>query len=50
MSVITLYHGTISEFNSIDVLKGKGYKDFGPGFYTTEVKGHAIKIANRNKK
>ena len=44
-----LYHGSTSLFNSIDVKKGKGYKDFGKGFYATESIRHAEKIALRNK-
>ena len=30
-----LYHGTIYDFDDIDVSAGKGYKDFGKGFYVT---------------
>lgn len=30
-----LYRGTIYEFDNIDVSVGKGYKDFGKGFYAT---------------
>lgn len=29
---------------------GKGYKDFGKGFYATSVKSHAESIARRNKR
>lgn len=32
-----LYHGTIYDFDEIDVSVGKGYKDFGKGFYATAV-------------
>lgn len=46
---IIVYHGSIFKFNEIDVTKGKGYKDFGKGFYTTQVKLHAEKLATRNK-
>ena len=45
----TLYHGTIYEFDEIDVSAGKGYKDFGKGFYATAVSSHAERIAIRNK-
>lgn len=45
----TLYHGTIFDFDIIDLAKCKGYKDFGPGFYTSEVKSHALGMARRNK-
>ena len=45
-----LYHGSITLFEEIDLLQGKGYKDFGRGFYTTEVKDHAVRLAIRNKR
>ena len=44
-----LYHGSIFDFDDIDVNKGRGYKDFGRGFYTTAVASHAEKLALRNK-
>lgn len=44
-----LYHGSIYEFDEIDVSSGKGYKDFGKGFYATAVPAHAEKLAIRNK-
>ena len=44
---ILLYHGTIYDFNIIDVSKGKGNKDFGRGFYTTRDVGHARRLAYR---
>ena len=28
-----LFHGTTYDINKIDVTQGKGYKDFGKGFY-----------------
>lgn len=43
-----LYHGSIRDFKEIDVNKGKGYKDFGRGFYTTAIKSHAESLALRN--
>jgi hypothetical protein len=46
---ITLYHGTIYEFDKIDVSKGKGNKDFGRGFYTSRDICHAERLATRNK-
>jgi hypothetical protein len=45
-----LFHGTIYEITEIDLAKGKGYKDFGKGFYATSVKSHAERIAIRNKR
>ncbi|MDR1603286.1 MAG: DUF3990 domain-containing protein [Gracilibacteraceae bacterium] len=47
--IITLYHGTIYEFDLIDVTKGKGNKDFGRGFYTSRDIRHAERLAIRNK-
>jgi len=49
-NIITLYHGSIFEFDEIDVTKGKPYKDFGAGFYTSKAKEHAIDLALRNMK
>jgi hypothetical protein len=46
---ITLYHGTICEFDTIDVTKGKPFKDFGSGFYTSQDEAHAARLALRNK-
>ena len=48
-NIITLYHGTIHEFDKIDVTKGKGNKDFGRGFYTSRDIRHAERLATRNK-
>ena len=48
-NIITLYHGTIYEFDKIDVAKGKGNKDFGRGFYTSRDVHHAKRLAIRNK-
>ena len=45
-----LYHGSVADFSSIDVSEGKGYKDFGKGFYATAVASHAESLAIRNKK
>lgn len=45
-----LYHGTIYKFDEIDVPTGKGYKDFGKGFYATAVFSHAERLAIRNKR
>lgn len=48
-NIVTLYHGTINEFDKIDVTKGKGNKDFGRGFYTSHSVHHAEQLAIRNK-
>ena len=47
---IILYHGSVFLFDKIDVSKGKPYKDFGNGFYTTQNKNHAVNLALRNKR
>lgn len=44
-----LYHGTVYDIIEIDVMRGKGYKDFGKGFYATSAKIHVENIARRNK-
>jgi len=45
-----LYHGSISQFDTININEGKGYKDFGKGFYATAVASHAERLALRNKR
>lgn len=46
----TLYHGTTKLFDCIDLSKGEGYKDFGPGFYASGNKQRAIKLARSYKR
>ena len=36
-----LYHGSYSYFDKIDLNKGRKYKDFGQGFYTTKIENQA---------
>jgi hypothetical protein len=48
-NIITLYHGSIYEFDKIDVTKGKPFKDFGIGFYVSQEESHATRLALRNK-
>lgn len=45
-----LYHGTIADFNYIDLSFGDAYKDFGNGFYATANKKQAEQMANRKYK
>lgn len=45
----SLYHGTTDVFDEIDLNYGKGYKDFGKGFYATAIIRHAERITLRNK-
>ena len=42
-----LYHGTNIDFSSIDLKKCKPNKDFGQGFYLTDIKEQATKMAIR---
>jgi hypothetical protein len=48
-NIITLYHGSINLFNAIDVARGKPFKDFGIGFYTSPSEEHARNLSLRNK-
>jgi hypothetical protein len=49
MDSITLYHGTVYDFDRIDLARGKPFKDFGKGFYTTMSRVHAVNMAARNR-
>lgn len=40
-----LYHGSNLSIDKIDLSKGNPNKDFGRGFYLTEIKSHAEQIA-----
>ena len=42
-----LYHGTNVDIQSIDLLKGLRYKDFGKGFYLTSARATAIRMAQK---
>lgn len=42
-----LYHGSNLEIERIDLEKCRPYKDFGKGFYLTDIKEQAIKMAWR---
>lgn len=33
-----LYHGTNVDFDEIEIKKTRNYKDFGQGFYLTDIK------------
>jgi hypothetical protein len=48
-NIITLYHGSIYDFDKIDVTYGKPNKDFGRGFYTSRTKRQAVNMAKRNR-
>ncbi len=40
-----LYHGTNIDFNVIDLAKSNKYKDFGQGFYLTDIRTQAAELA-----
>lgn len=40
-----LYHGSNQEILTIDLSKSRPHKDFGKGFYLTEHKDQALKMA-----
>lgn len=42
-----LYHGTNFDFDKIDLAKGRPNKDFGRGFYLTDIKKQALEMAIR---
>lgn len=42
-----LYHGSNMIINEIDLSKCRPYKDFGQGFYCTEIKEQAELMAKR---
>lgn len=46
----TIYHGTIANIDNIDLTAGRGYKDFGKGFYLAYNKAQSIGIINKNYK
>lgn len=44
---MTLYHGSNQEIEAIDLSLCKPNKDFGQGFYLTDIEGQAIEMAKR---
>ena len=42
-----LYHGTNIDFDKIEICKAKKYKDFGQGFYLTDIKAQAEELAEK---
>ncbi len=44
---MTLYHGTNIDFDKIDISKTKKYKDFGQGFYLTDIQSQAEELAEK---
>ena len=45
--MMKLYHGTNIDFSEIDFSKCKPNKDFGQGFYLTDIKKQALEMAVR---
>ena len=45
-----LYHGTNIDFQEIDIAKSNPYKDFGKGFYLTDLRQQAERMALRKVK
>lgn len=43
----TLYHGTVSEIERVDVKLGRGRKDFGKGFYMAVSKSQAVGMMHK---
>ena len=42
-----LYHGTNVDFNTIDLTKSNKFKDFGQGFYLTDIRQQAVELAQK---
>mgnify|MGYP003548817740 FL=1 len=45
-----LYHGTNVDFKEIDISKSNKYKDFGQGFYLTDIRMQAEQLAVKKAK
>ena len=45
--MITLYHGSNVSIKEIDLSMGQRNKDFGKGFYLTDIRGQALAMAER---
>ena len=44
-----LYHGTNVDFEQIDLTKSNRFKDFGQGFYLTDIKRQAVELAENGQ-
>ena len=42
-----LFHGTNVEFNAVDLAKSNKFKDFGQGFYLTDIRQQALELAQK---
>ena len=45
-----LYHGTNVDFDVIDLTKSNKYKDFGQGFYLTDIRSQAEELATKKSR
>lgn len=45
-----LYHGTNTDFSVIDLTKSNKYKDFGQGFYLTDIRSQAEELAAKKSR
>ena len=45
-----LYHGTNMDFDGIELSKSSPYKDFGKGFYLTDIRNQAEQLAEKKAK
>lgn len=45
-----LYHGTNIDFEVIDLAKSNKYKDFGQGFYLTDIRKQAEELASKKSR
>ena len=45
-----LYHGTNTDFDKIDLTKSNKYKDFGQGFYLTDIRSQAEELAAKKSR
>ena len=45
-----LYHGTNVDFDAIDLTKSNKYKDFGQGFYLTDIRSQAEELAAKKSR
>lgn len=45
-----IYHGTNVDFDTINLEKSNKYKDFGQGFYLTDIRSQAEQLAAKKAK
>lgn len=50
MNIITLYHGTNQSIDTIDLARCMPFKDFGRGFYLTDIYDQALQMGHRRVK